>query len=114
MAAHDFHDNHPVVRTGRVAQAVNGFQRHTGRRIKAERVVGQAEVIVHRFGNADGFDAVLRVEFRRDPQRVLAAEGNQGVQFKLLQFARTASNCASLPFANGWCATSAGLSRPGQ
>ena len=70
---------------GRVAQPVNGLQGGPRGGVEAERVVRLVQVVVHRLGHTDGLDAVQVVQLGGDAQRVLAPQGNQGVDLKLLQ-----------------------------
>ena len=53
VAAHHLADDHPVVRLGRRAQAVDGVGRHLDRGVEAERHLGPRQVVVDRLRHAD-------------------------------------------------------------
>ena len=78
VAAHDFNDDHAVVRVGGGVDAVDGLGGDHDRGVEAEGLVGAADVVVDGLGNADGLDAVLAQE-ERDRLRVVAAEGDERV-----------------------------------
>ncbi len=85
MAAHHLDHDHALVRFRRVAQPVDILQSDIRRRVEAEGVVGQAQVVVHRLWDADRFYLMLMVQLRRHSQRIVAADGDQRVDLELLQ-----------------------------
>ena len=78
VAAHDFNDDHAIVRVGRGVNAVDCLGGDHDRGVVAEGCVGAADVVVDGLGNADGVDAVFAEE-QRDRLRVVAAESDERV-----------------------------------
>ncbi len=62
VAAHDFNDDHAIMRVGRSVDAVDGLGGDHDRCVVAECLVGAADVVVDRLGNANGVDAVFAQE----------------------------------------------------
>ena len=85
VPAHHLDDEHAAVRLRGGVQAVDRFHGDVDRGVEAERVVGGVEVVVDGLGHADDLHAVL-VQGGRDAERVLAADGDQGLDRKLRRF----------------------------
>ena len=49
---------------------------------EADAVFGVAHVVIHRFRNGDNFDALL-IQMRGVAERVVAADGDQIIEFQL-------------------------------
>ena len=80
MAPHHLDDHDAVVRLGGRVKAVDRLGGDEDCRVESKRVVGPVEIVVDRLGNADHRKAMLLVEPRRDPERVLAADRDQSVE----------------------------------
>ena len=80
VAAHHLDDHHAVVRLRGRVQPVDRLGRDRDGGVEAERVVGGREVVVDRLRDADDRELVLRVEPRRDAERVLAADRDERVE----------------------------------
>ena len=83
VAAHHLDDDDPVVRLGGGVKTVDRVAGDLHGGIEAEGVVGAGEVVVDRLGDADHRHLVGR-QAAGDPERVLAADGDQSVEAKLL------------------------------
>src|SRR5713101_8553678 len=78
VAAEDFEDHETLVRTGGGAEAVDHLNGARDAGAEADTVVGAGDVVVHRFRNADNFEAFL-VETNAVAERVVAADGDQRI-----------------------------------
>jgi radical SAM protein with 4Fe4S-binding SPASM domain len=78
VTAHDFDDDDAVVRFGSGMDAVNGAGGDVDGGVESKGEIGAGEIVVDGFGNTDDFDAI-GVEFLRDGERVIAADGDEGV-----------------------------------
>ncbi len=78
VAAHDLDDHHPVVRLGGGVEPVDGVDGDLHGGVEAEGELGAREVVVDGLGHADDRHAEL-VQLVGHPQRVLAADGDEGV-----------------------------------
>src|SRR5207248_8981814 len=85
VAAHHLDDHHAVVRLGGGVEPVDRLGADPDRGVEAEGVVGAGEVVVDRLRDADDRKVVLRVELRRDPERVLAADRHERVELCALE-----------------------------
>ena len=89
VAAHHLDDHDAVVRLGGRVQPVDRLGADRDRGVEAEGVVGAGEVVVDRLRDADDRRAEVRVQPRRDAERVLAADRDERVDCS--NAARTAS-----------------------
>src|ERR1700739_1673298 len=63
VPAHHFDNDDAIVRVGGRVDAIDGFGGDHDRSVKAEGLIGAADVVVDGLGNAAGFDGVLRVKW---------------------------------------------------
>ncbi len=84
VPAHDLDDQHPVVRLGRGVQPVDRLGGDGHRGVEAEGVVGGVQVVVDGLRHADHLHA-LAVQRGGHAERVLAADGDQGVHPEVRQ-----------------------------
>ena len=80
VAAHDLDDEDAVMALGRRVQAIDRLGGNLQRRVEAEGEIGGAEVVVDRLRHADDRQSRFGVEALRDPERVLASDGDEGVE----------------------------------
>ena len=80
VAAHRLDDHDPAVAFGGGAEAVDRLGHDVDGGVEAECEVGDDQVVVDGLGDADHGDAEVFVEADRHPQRVVAADRDQGVQ----------------------------------
>src|SRR5216683_1996722 len=78
VAAEDFEDHETLVRTGGGAEAVDHLNGARDAGAEADTVVGAGDVVVHRFRDADDFEAFL-VEANAVAEGVIATDGNERV-----------------------------------
>src|SRR5208337_511080 len=78
VATHHFNYDHAIVRVGSGVNAIDRLGGDGHGRVVTEGGVGAADVVVDGLGNAHGLDAVFGEE-ERDGLRVVAAEGDEGV-----------------------------------
>src|SRR5581483_1597695 len=93
VAAHDLHHDDPVVSLGGGVHTVNGFGGNTDGGVEAEAEVGAAEIVVNGLGNADYLDSAL-VQAHGDRLRVVAADGDEGVNLVAAQVLHAALQAA--------------------
>ena len=79
VAAHDLHDGAALVRLHGVAQLVDALDGGVAGRVKADGVIGAADIVVDGGGNADDGDAETR-KLERAAEGSVAADGHDGVQ----------------------------------
>ena len=113
VAAHRLDDHDPPVRLGGRLEAVDRLHHDIDARVEAERDVGRAEVVIDRLGDADGGQAAIGEEFAGDAERVVAADGDQGVQLEPFERLDEAFDVLRLACTD-WCATSRGSFRRGR
>src|SRR5581483_11212785 len=93
VAAHDLHHDDPVVGLGGGVHTVNGFGGDADGGGEAEAEVGAAEIVVNGLGNADYLGSAL-VQTHGDRLRVVAADGDEGVNFVAAQVLHAALQAA--------------------
>ena len=79
VAAHHFNHHHSLMAAGGGVQFVDRFHGGRDRRVEAEGEIGPRQVVVDRLRYAD-HGKPHGVQFRRRPEGVLAADGDQCVQ----------------------------------
>src|SRR5580658_6746706 len=84
VAAHHFDDDDAIVRVGSGVDAVDGLRGDHDGRVVAECRIGAADIVVGGFGDTYARYAVL-TQKQRDRLRVVAAEGDERVDFVGLQ-----------------------------
>ena len=84
VAAHDFENHDPVVGLGGSVEPVQGLGGHTDGGVKAEGLVGGAQVVVDRLGHADGGQAQFE-EGLGDRHGAVAANEDEALNAKFLQ-----------------------------
>jgi hypothetical protein len=78
VTAHDLDDHDPVVRLGGRVQPVDGVDADLDRGVEPEGELGGRQVVVDGLRHPDDGDALVG-EAGGDPERVLAADGDEGV-----------------------------------
>src|SRR5690625_2983533 len=79
IATHYLDEKQPVVRIGRVADAIDIIDGGIQRRVKADRLVNAEQVIVDGAGATDGWNALLVVEECRAPERAVATDADEAL-----------------------------------
>ena len=80
--AHSFDDDDAAVAFGCGSEAFDGFDDDVDGRVKAEREVGEFQVVVDRLGDADDGEVEVVDEADGDAERVVAANHDEGVEFQ--------------------------------
>src|SRR6185437_4642139 len=83
IAAHHLEHHDAVMARGGRLQAVEGFGCNRDRGVKADRVLGRADIVVDRLGNADEVDAALLGEPAQDGEAAIAADADERIEAEL-------------------------------
>ena len=79
LAAHHLHEHDAMVALGRAVEPVDQIGRDLHGGLEPDAVVGAADVVVDRLGDADGADAVV-VEVASRPEAAVSADHDQPVE----------------------------------
>ena len=85
IAPHHLEDHDAVVACRGRLQPVERLGRDHHRGVVADRVLGRADVVVDRLGNADELDAALLRQPAQDGEAAIAADADERVDAELAQ-----------------------------